>query len=243
MTTKRLASRSIVILILVLAPSAFAQDFDLSWHTVDGGGAMLTSGGDFELSGTASQCDAGPSTAAMTGGDFALTGGFWLSGVPEVGCDDDPNYLEYHTCPDPLGTPPYNIDCRVWTCDGADACVEIPSEGLSQDGTYNLYGDVNDDGAVTPSDIACLQKYAEYAPDPLPPEFHGCDKGGAGGPVVEFEYMDFAPCRHAKNPNGRGDGSVTPAEIQFIQKIGESSGPGLPDDPALGDCYYCGGND
>ena len=60
-------------LTLTLAPSAFAQDFDISWHTIDGGGEMFTGGGDFELSGTIGQPDAGP----MTGGDFDLVGGFW----------------------------------------------------------------------------------------------------------------------------------------------------------------------
>ena len=48
-------------------------DFDLSWHTIDGGGGTSTNGG-FELSGTIGQHDAG---ATMTGGTFALTGGFW----------------------------------------------------------------------------------------------------------------------------------------------------------------------
>jgi hypothetical protein len=104
------------------------------------------------------------------------------------------------------------------------------------------YGDVNNDAAVTPGDIMCLQKYGEYAPDPLPPVFHGCDDKVTGHPVV-FAQMDFAPCRDESKPNGRGDRAITPTEMLFIQKIGESWGPGLPDDPVLGDCYYCGGND
>lgn len=51
-----------------------AQTFDLSWHTVDGGGAMSATGGSFELSGTIGQADAG---GPLTGGAFSLTGGFW----------------------------------------------------------------------------------------------------------------------------------------------------------------------
>src|SRR5688572_14222946 len=43
--------------------------------------AGVSSGGGFSLSGTIGQWDAGPT---MTGGDFALTGGFWALpiGVP-----------------------------------------------------------------------------------------------------------------------------------------------------------------
>ncbi len=58
---------------LSLAPPATAQVFDLSWYTIDGGGEMFTAGGNFELSGTNGQPDAG----RMRGGDFELLGGFW----------------------------------------------------------------------------------------------------------------------------------------------------------------------
>ena len=47
-------------------------DLDIKWHTVDGGGGT-SSGGDFVLSGTFGQPDAGD----LTGGDFMLHGGFW----------------------------------------------------------------------------------------------------------------------------------------------------------------------
>ena len=77
MTTKRLASRSIVLLTLALLPAALAGDFAIDWYTVDAGGGF-SSGGDFELEGAIAQHDAGPSTGAMTGGDFELTGGFWV---------------------------------------------------------------------------------------------------------------------------------------------------------------------
>jgi len=73
-----------------LTATAGAQTFDLSWYTIDGGGDLWTSGGDFELSGTIGQPDAGP---VLTGGGFALTGGFWAAPpappvVPgDVNCD------------------------------------------------------------------------------------------------------------------------------------------------------------
>ena len=63
---------------------ALADDFDLSWHTVDGSGATLSTGGGFELSGTISQPDAG----VLDGGEFKLTGGFWFE-TPPGDCDFD----------------------------------------------------------------------------------------------------------------------------------------------------------
>ncbi len=64
-------------------------DFDLSWHTIDGGGGS-SAGGGFELSGTIGQHDAGQT---MTGGSFALTGGFWAGAgsAPGIPCPWDLN--------------------------------------------------------------------------------------------------------------------------------------------------------
>jgi hypothetical protein len=68
-----------------LAPGSRA-DFDIPWWSIDGGGEMWTAGGDFELSGTIGQPDAG---AVMTGGDFTLTGGFWAAGPAGESCPAD----------------------------------------------------------------------------------------------------------------------------------------------------------
>jgi hypothetical protein len=64
----------ISVFVLLAVGTASAQSFDLDWDTIDGGGAMWTTGGSFELSGTIGQPDAG---VVMTGGGFELTGGFW----------------------------------------------------------------------------------------------------------------------------------------------------------------------
>ena len=48
--------------------------YDLSWWTVDGGGATFSEGGGYELSGTIGQPDAGP---VLEGGNYRLVGGFW----------------------------------------------------------------------------------------------------------------------------------------------------------------------
>ena len=48
-------------------------DYDLTWSTVDGGGATFSTGGDYTLGGTIGQPDAG----VTIGGDYTLDGGFW----------------------------------------------------------------------------------------------------------------------------------------------------------------------
>ena len=56
--------------------SANAQSgggYDLSWHTIDGGGGTST-GGVFSVTGTIGQPDAG---GPMTNGQYSVTGGFW----------------------------------------------------------------------------------------------------------------------------------------------------------------------
>jgi len=49
--------------------------YELTWSTIDGGGAMNLTGGAYTLSGTAGQFDAG----SQSGGTYALGGGFWTS--------------------------------------------------------------------------------------------------------------------------------------------------------------------
>jgi hypothetical protein len=77
MKTKRfLLILYLLILILSLASPVLAEtsaSYDLSWWTVDSGGATGLSSGAYTLSGTAGQPDAG----ALSSGDYALAGGFW----------------------------------------------------------------------------------------------------------------------------------------------------------------------
>jgi hypothetical protein len=74
----------VAIAMACAAPAALAQNFDLSWFTVDGGGATFSTGGVFELGGTIGQPDAG----VMTGGTFELVGGFWAAVVVSGDCGD-----------------------------------------------------------------------------------------------------------------------------------------------------------
>ena len=68
---------AVLLLLITGAVGIRAQTgdpFDLTWNTVDGGGGMFSSGGDFTLGGTIGQPDAG----FLSGGDFGLSGGFWV---------------------------------------------------------------------------------------------------------------------------------------------------------------------
>lgn len=91
----------------MLIGAGTARGADASWYTVDGGGAMFTSGGAFELSGTIAQHDAG----TMTGGSFQLTGGFWAgtpagTSVPgDCDGDGDVDFDDYAGFPDGLSGP------------------------------------------------------------------------------------------------------------------------------------------
>ncbi len=66
----------LIAIIPVLASSG--GPFGLPWWTADGGGGT-SSGGNFALSGTIGQADAG---GPLHGGDYALTGGFWSDAGP-----------------------------------------------------------------------------------------------------------------------------------------------------------------
>jgi hypothetical protein len=64
-------------LLLLVGVVALAQDgYERSWWTVDGRGYTFSSGGGYELGGTAGQPDAG----MLIGGDYTLGGGFWRGG-------------------------------------------------------------------------------------------------------------------------------------------------------------------
>jgi hypothetical protein len=67
-----------VLLLLPAGLVALAQGgYELSWWTVDGGGASALAGGGYILAGTAGQPDAGVSA----GGGYTLGGGFWQGGA------------------------------------------------------------------------------------------------------------------------------------------------------------------
>jgi hypothetical protein len=69
-----------------LAASPFAaraQNYSITWHKIAGGGGA-SSGGQYAVTGTVGQHDAG---GPLTGGTYSVTGGFWsfISVVPTTG--------------------------------------------------------------------------------------------------------------------------------------------------------------
>lgn len=72
--TRHAAFSAAAGLFLGLAVSAaIAGGFDLSWHTVDGGGVASMAAGGFMLDATAGQPDAG----RMSADGWEMVGGFW----------------------------------------------------------------------------------------------------------------------------------------------------------------------
>jgi hypothetical protein len=96
--------------------------FDLSWHTIDGGGATSSTGGGFELGGTIGQPDAG----TMTGGAFELLGGFWSAAGPIVKCPADIT-----------GDGVVNVDDLLAVINAWGACPGCPAD-ITGDGVVNV---------------------------------------------------------------------------------------------------------
>ena len=81
---KRLITLLPIVLVLLIGittanaqrtsdPAAPQSGYDLSWYTIDGGGAAFSIGGSYSLGGSIGQADAG----SMSGGTYQLAGGFW----------------------------------------------------------------------------------------------------------------------------------------------------------------------
>lgn len=121
---------TIALATLLGAAAASAQPFAIDWYTIDGGGGT-SSGGNFTLSGTIGQPDAGPT---MTGGNFTLTGGFWAATPTSSSCP---------ACP-----ADYDLDGGVTGADIAAFFADF-EQGLP-------CADTDLDGGVTGGDIAAF---------------------------------------------------------------------------------------
>lgn len=121
------------IAIAILVPcTALAQDYGLSWYSIDSGGGS-SAGGAFVLEGTIGQFDAG----SMSGGSYELVGGFWsgLSASTPLPCPGDTNN-----------------DRRV---DLSDLSVLLGHFGTPSGATL-ADGDLDSDGDVDLSDLTFL---------------------------------------------------------------------------------------
>ena len=133
----------VVGLAAIAVPPAWA-DYDLFWHTFDGGGAMFSTGGNFSLGGTIGQPDA---SNTLSGGNFGLVGGFWAVGAAgEAPCSGS-----IRGDSDCSGSVDFDdIDCFVSSLiDEAswDAC----GHGAGCD--YTCVNDINQDNSVDFDDI------------------------------------------------------------------------------------------
>ena len=121
-----------ILLPLALAAVVLGGDLELSRSTIDGGGIMFSTGGDFELSGTTGQPDAG----VMSNGSFALTGGFWFQQVPgDCNGDGGVDLFDYATF---------------------EACMSGPDGGLSEPACVCF--DLDVDGDVDLQDACEFQR-------------------------------------------------------------------------------------
>ncbi len=68
-----------VLIYPTLSQAQIGGSYDLSWFSTDGGGGE-SNGGTYNLIGTLGQPDAGNT---LSGGNYALTGGFWGSPDPQ----------------------------------------------------------------------------------------------------------------------------------------------------------------
>lgn len=72
----------VALALLALAAGGLASEsagppaFEIPWHSIDGGGGT-SEGGQFSVTGTIGQHDAG----TMTGGGFEILGGFWAAAI------------------------------------------------------------------------------------------------------------------------------------------------------------------
>ena len=125
-----------VTLILLMAMAALGQMFELNRNTIDGGGGMRNTGGEFELSGTIGQSDAGPGPSGMSGGDFTLTGGFWFA-LATGDCNEDGGVT-------------------LFDYDALEACIDGPDgDPLAPD---CICLDMDRNGTVDLRDFALFQK-------------------------------------------------------------------------------------
>ncbi|MHC4695320.1 MAG: hypothetical protein ACYTFA_01105 [Planctomycetota bacterium] len=132
LTHRRKWTIAAVTLLLPAGLVVALDDFEISRWTIDGGGELFTTGGDYELSGTVGQPDAG----AITGGAFELTGGLWF----------------------PLATGDCNSDGGVNAFDYSDfgPCLSGPGAGLLMLDCDCF--DIDNDEDVDLSDVAQFQR-------------------------------------------------------------------------------------
>ena len=111
---------AMLVLLMSNSPTAFAQDFEITWFSIDGGGGVAA-GGDFALTSTIAQPEAG----TLTGGDFTLTGGFMAALAAGCACPAD---LTGDGQRDGADIPAF-VDCFLSTGTNC-ACADLDGNGI-----------------------------------------------------------------------------------------------------------------
>ncbi|UCC29652.1 MAG: hypothetical protein JSU86_15785 [Phycisphaerales bacterium] len=126
----QILQRMWMLLLLACSGLTLADDLEINRSTIDGGGAMFSTGGDFELSGTIGQPDAG----VMQGGEFTLTGGFWFE-EPPADCNSTGgvNLLDYEDFESCLSGPGAGVaeGCECFDVD-ASGTVDLLDFAVAQ---------------------------------------------------------------------------------------------------------------
>jgi hypothetical protein len=148
-------SRFVLVLPLIMAGMALAADYAIEWYTIDGGGAGVSgasTGGNCTLSGSIGQPDARNQPEPMTGGTYAMSGGFWV--IPEC----------------PAIPTDFDGDCDVDQGDYTlfEACASGPDVAYTGDCDDR---DFDEDGDVDSDDFARFQRCLSGENNPADP---GC---------------------------------------------------------------------
>lgn len=130
---KRIQRVAAAAVALVSASPIALGQYSIPWSTIDGGGAMSSSGGTYSLAGTIAQPDASSFAAPMSGGTYSLVGGFWPVAAPTCSLPGDMD----------LSTLRNGVDVQ-----GFVNCL------LGVNGSNCTCADVSGNGAVGPEDVA-----------------------------------------------------------------------------------------
>jgi hypothetical protein len=108
----------VLLLPLLAVAGATGQDYGLKRSTIDGGGGMFSAGGNFTVSGTIGQADAG----MQSGSRFAVTGGFWIPLLAgDCNFDGSVDLIDYVALSQCLRGPDHGYedpDCACFDMDG-----------------------------------------------------------------------------------------------------------------------------
>lgn len=131
---------SAICFMSLIAATAPAQTFELTWHATGSGGSA-SAAGNFTLTSTIGQPEASPA-GALTSGTYSLTGGFWSILLP---------YCTVFIAAD------FDQDCRVDAVD-VSAFADCASGAAIPPAPECKRMDLDDDADVDLDDFGLLQR-------------------------------------------------------------------------------------